>query len=183
MKKKRMWHLIDYQRDMIEKYKKMIDQNDRTMKIQDNAIIRKDQEIEIANNAAKAIREALEETQEALDRSRNFVRIIQSDKRRSIKDMAKDLYELYYGLIDIPELIEHWKLIFKPITINNMHYFHSAVCMKVTDKNWKESVKEIIPYKVRLARSEQSLRDTLVRELPPEIDSDDVDIHIAYVFE
>lgn len=84
---------------MIEKYKKMIDQNDRTMKIQDNAIIRKDQEIEIANNAAKAIREALEETQEALDRSRNFVRIIQSDKRRSIKDMAKDLYELYYGLI------------------------------------------------------------------------------------
>lgn len=84
---------------------------------------------------------------------------------------------------DVPELIEHWKLIFKPLTTNNMYYFHSAVAMKITDKNWKESVKEIIPYKVRLAKSEQSLRDTLVRELPPEIDSDDVWIHIAYVFE
>ena len=65
------------------------------MRIQDNAIIRKDQEVEICNNAAKALKETLEETQEALSRSRNFVKIIQSNQRRSIKDMAKDLYSLF----------------------------------------------------------------------------------------
>lgn len=69
--------------------------NERHMRIQDNAIIRKDQEIEICNNAAKAFKNILEETQEALSRSRNFVKIIQSDKRRSIKDMAESLYILF----------------------------------------------------------------------------------------
>lgn len=70
--------------------------NERHMQIQDNALIRKDEEITILTNASKQLRIQLEETQEALDRSRNFVRIIQSDKRRSIKDVAKDLYGLYY---------------------------------------------------------------------------------------
>lgn len=65
------------------------------MQIQDNALIRKDEEIIILTNESKQLRIQLEETQEALSRSRNFVRIIQSDKRRSIKDMAKDLYSLF----------------------------------------------------------------------------------------
>lgn len=65
------------------------------MRIQDNTIIRKDQEIEICNNAAKALKETLEDTQEALSRSRNFVKIIQSSQRRSIKDMAESLYTLF----------------------------------------------------------------------------------------
>ena len=66
------------------------------MQIQDNALIRKDEEITILTNASKQLRIELEETQEALDRSRNFVRIIQSDKRRSIKDMAKSLFDCYF---------------------------------------------------------------------------------------
>lgn len=82
--------------------------NEIHMQIQDNAIIRKDKEITILTNASNQLRIQLEETQEALDRSRNFVRIIQSDKRRSIKDMAKDLYDLYYNNISV-DLRRSWE--------------------------------------------------------------------------
>lgn len=80
------------------------------MKIQDNAIIRKDQEVEIANNAAKALKETLEDTQEALSRSRNFIKILQSDKRRSIKDMAKSLYRFYFKKVP-NEAAKDWDFI------------------------------------------------------------------------
>lgn len=85
------------------------------MRIQDNAIIRKDEEVEICNNAAKALKENLEDTQEALSRSRNFVKIIQSSQRRSIKDMAKHLYGMWHAAklykpweSLIEEEKEHW---------------------------------------------------------------------------
>lgn len=78
------------------------------MQIQDGAILRKDREISILTNAAKELKIQLEETQEALRRSRNFVRIIQSNKSRSIKDMAKDLYDLYYNNISV-DLRRSWE--------------------------------------------------------------------------
>lgn len=65
------------------------------MQIQDNALIRKDEEITILINVASELRILLEDTQEALSRSRNFIKVIQSNKRRSIKDMAKDLYSFF----------------------------------------------------------------------------------------
>lgn len=67
------------------------------MKIQDNAIIRKDQEIEICMNATKALKETLEDTQEALSRSRKMVDILRANKEsRSLREMAKSLYEFLH---------------------------------------------------------------------------------------
>lgn len=101
MKKKQLKQIISQLDDFIR-------MNERHMQIQDNALIRKDEEITILTNASKQLRIQLEETQEALSRSRNFVRIIQSDKRRSIKDMAKDLYDLYYNNISV-DLRRSWE--------------------------------------------------------------------------
>ncbi len=112
MKKKRMWHLIDYQRGVIQNLRKMIEINDSHLKIQDNAIIRKDEEILVAMTTVNELKLQLEDTLEALSRSRNFVRILQSDKRRSLESMAKDLYELYFGERSWEDLItsekEYW---------------------------------------------------------------------------
>lgn len=70
--------------------------NERHMQIQDNAIIRKDEEISIANIAAGELKVLLEETQEALRRSRGMLNSIRADKvSRSIKEMAFSLYEIY----------------------------------------------------------------------------------------
>jgi len=67
------------------------------MRIQDNAIIRKDEEVEICNNAAKTLKETLEDTQEALDRSREMVETLRlNSESRSLREMARDLYYLYY---------------------------------------------------------------------------------------
>ena len=93
---------------------------------------------------------------------------------------------------DIPSIVA-WKFFNKPeldkepepisnTNNNSMYYFHCAVCQLVTDENGKETTKEIIPYSVRLARSERSLRDTLIREMPSELDSEDVRINISEVF-
>ncbi len=130
MKKKRMWHLIDYQRELLWKYDRIIKSNDTHMKIQDNALIRKDQEIEICNNAAKALKETLEETQEALSRSRNFVRIIQSDKRRSIKDMAKDLYGLYY-----------WEVQKQPLDIETEWWLDQWMWIMIEILSWEKIIR------------------------------------------
>jgi len=88
MKKAKLKKIITWLDDFIR-------MNERHMQIQDGAIIRKDEEILVANTAANELKIKLEETQEALSRSRNFVRIIQSDKRRSIKDMAESIYILF----------------------------------------------------------------------------------------
>lgn len=69
--------------------------NERHMQIQDGAILRKDKEILVAMTIANEFKLKYQETQIALDRSRDFVRMIQSNKSRSIKDMAKDLYLLF----------------------------------------------------------------------------------------
>lgn len=82
--------------------------NERHMQIQDNALIRKDEEILVAMTIANEFKVKYQETQVALDRSRDFIRIIQSDKRRSIKDMAKDLYDLYYNNISV-DLRRSWE--------------------------------------------------------------------------
>jgi hypothetical protein len=92
MKKKRMWHLIDYQRWVIQNLRKVIEVNDSHLAIQDKAIIRKDEEFLVATTTVNELKLQLEDTLEALSRSRSFVRIIQSDKRRSITAMAKDLF-------------------------------------------------------------------------------------------
>lgn len=90
----------------------MIEINDSHLKIQDNAIIRKDEEILVAMTTVNELKLQLEDTLEALSRSRNFVRILQSDKRRSLESMAKDLYELYFGERSWEDLItsekEYW---------------------------------------------------------------------------
>lgn len=96
MKKKRMWHLIDYQRWVIQNLRKVIEINDSHLAIQDKAIIRKDEEFLVATTTVNELKLQLEDTLEALSRSRNFVRIIQSDKRRSILEMAEDLYYFHY---------------------------------------------------------------------------------------
>lgn len=89
MKKKQL-------KEIIAKLDDFICMNERHMQIQDNALIRKDEEILVAMTSVNEFKLQLQETQEALSRSRNFVRIIQSDKRRSIKDMAKDLFDMYF---------------------------------------------------------------------------------------
>ena len=96
MKKKRMWHLIDYQRGVIQNLRKIIEINDSHLKIQDNAIIRKDEEILVAMTTVNELKLQLEDTLEALSRSRNFVKILQSDKRRSLESMAEDLYYFHH---------------------------------------------------------------------------------------
>ncbi len=115
MKKKQLKKIIVWLDNFIR-------MNEKHMQIQDNALIRKDEEIiikdTIISEQSKTIEDfkkywikrdlQLEETQEALSRSRNFVRIIQSDKRRSIKDMAKDLYDLYYNNISV-DLRRSWE--------------------------------------------------------------------------
>lgn len=87
----------------------MIEINDSHLKIQDNAIIRKDEEILVAMTTVNELKLQLEDTLEALSRSRNFVKILQSDKRRSLESMAKDLYELYYGSRVPEELKRSWE--------------------------------------------------------------------------
>lgn len=100
MKKKQL-------KDIIAWLDNFIRMNERHMQIQDNALIRKDKEITILTNACKELKTQLEETQEALSRSRSFIKIIQSDKKRSIEDMAKSLYDLYYGS-RVPEELRRW---------------------------------------------------------------------------
>lgn len=88
MKKKKMAALINSQADIIGKYKKIVNKDERIMNIQDNAIVRKDQEFEICMNANKALKETLEETQEALRRSRKMVEILRANKEsRSLNEM------------------------------------------------------------------------------------------------
>lgn len=87
----------------------MIEINDSHLKIQDNAIIRKDEEILVAMTTVNELKLQLEDTLEALSRSRSFVRILQSDKRRSLESMAKDLYELYYGSRVSDEFKRSWE--------------------------------------------------------------------------
>lgn len=71
--------------------------NERHMQIQDGAILRKDKEIAIANDAANELRITLQETQDALDRSRRMVETLRlNSDSRSLRAMAKDLYEFYY---------------------------------------------------------------------------------------
>lgn len=88
---------------------------------------------------------------------------------------------------DIPDIIDWHFSNDNPVpkqisNNNNMYYFHCAVDQSITDENGKVSVKEIIPYSVRLAKSKTSLRDALIREMPADLDSDDVGIHISEVF-
>ena len=78
------------------------------MQIQDGAILRKDEEILLAMTIANEFKVKYQETQIALDRSRDFVKMIQSNKIRSIKDMAKDMYELWFERIP-EELRIDWK--------------------------------------------------------------------------
>lgn len=87
----------------------MIEVTDKHLSIQDNAIIRKDEEILVAMTTVNELKLQLEDTLEALSRSRNFVKILQSDKRRSLESMAKDLYELYYGSRVPEELKRSWE--------------------------------------------------------------------------
>lgn len=134
MKKKQLKKIIVWLDNFIR-------MNEKHMQIQDNALIRKDEEIiikdTIISEQSKTIEDfkkywikrdlQLEETQEALDRSRNFVRIIQSDKRRSIKDMAKDLYGLYY-----------WEVQKKPLDIETEWWLDQWMWIMVEILSWEK---------------------------------------------
>lgn len=64
---------------------------------QHDTIIQKDREVEICMNAAKALKETLEDTQEALSRSRKMVDILRANKEsRSLREMAKSLYQFLH---------------------------------------------------------------------------------------
>lgn len=71
--------------------------NERHMQIQDGAILRKDKEIAIANAAANELRITLQETQDALARSRRMVETMRlNSDSRSLREMAKDLHDIYH---------------------------------------------------------------------------------------
>lgn len=90
MKKNKLKEIVEWQNNFIC-------MNERHMQIQDNAIVRKDEEIIILTNACKTLKNQLEETQQALDRSREMVETLRlNSESQSLREMAKDLYELYY---------------------------------------------------------------------------------------
>ena len=67
------------------------------------------------------------------------------------------------------------------ITTPTMQYFHTAVIIKIADSTQNE-YKELVPYKVRTAISNSDLEKTMLRELPPEINHNDVKFLISLIF-
>lgn len=67
------------------------------------------------------------------------------------------------------------------------HYHTAVVAYPDTDQELKKIVKswkyEIIPYKVRIWSSEESVKMEMARELPEGIDIDDVKFKIQEIFE
>ena len=69
----------------------------KPLSTKEKKILSQQHEITILMNSAKALKESLEETQDALARSRRMVETLRlNSDSRSLRAMAKDLYELYY---------------------------------------------------------------------------------------
>ena len=114
MKKNKLKTIIDWQN-------KFICMNEKHMQIQDNALIRKDEEITILTNACQELKAQLEWVQIALERSRNMVETLRlNSDSRSLREMAKDLFNMKFhlwGWWDLASEDRKWLYIEKVVEI------------------------------------------------------------------